>query len=339
MRKVRAIVLFSGGLDSILAVKLLQSQGIETEGVCFSSNFYNDLKARQSAQELGITLNTVDISEDMVDLIKNPPSGYGKNLNPCLDCHSLMIRKTSAIMKEGNFDFIATGEVLGQRPFSQTKEALNRVSELAGTPVLRPLSARLLPETAMENSGLVHRSRLLDISGRSRDRQFELAKKFGIKNYPLPAGGCLLTDPDFCTRLMKMLDDWPDCQADDIEILKYGRPYWFSVIDGGRKILAVIGRKHEDNLSLVKNAKADDLLIEMIDVVGPTVLIRHKDDNRGIKTGELELDIPDNLKMSEIGLVEEKNTDDIIATVCLLTGWYSAKARGKKVKFKIRNIR
>lgn len=328
-------MLFSGGLDSILAAKVLESQGIEVMGICFTSTFFDCEKAKQTAQDNGLQIETVDISKDMIELVKNPPSGYGKNLNPCIDCHSLMISKTSAIMKDKGYDFMATGEVLGQRPFSQNKEALERIIKLSGTEILRPLSARLLPETEIEQKGIVKRYKLLDISGRSRERQMELAKKYGIKNYPSPAGGCLLTDPDFSERLMKMLDNWKECDENDIDILKHGRPYWFQGRED-KKILAIIGRDHGDNISLEKAVRSNDILIELADTVGPTSLIRGIKDS---STAEIILEIPTELQMSKIGLAGGKEISEVVNTVCLLTGWYSVKSRGKKVKFNIKIIK
>src|SRR3989339_1237471 len=164
----KSLSLFSGGLDSIIAVKLLQKQNIDVTGICFYSPFYGCEKALESAKELGIELKTIDISAEMLAVVKNPACGYGKSLNPCIDCHALMIRLANEIAQKENFDFIASGEVLGQRPFSQNKEALQRVQKLAGAEVLRPLSAKLLDETAVEKSGLVNRGLLERINGRDR---------------------------------------------------------------------------------------------------------------------------------------------------------------------------
>ncbi|MDO8260107.1 MAG: tRNA 4-thiouridine(8) synthase ThiI, partial [Candidatus Magasanikbacteria bacterium] len=245
-KNTKAIVLLSGGLDSMLAVKVLQVQGIEVVGLCYKSNFYDCARAREAAELLRIELKEVDISSEMLDLVKHPPSGYGKNLNPCIDCHAFMIRRAGEIARAEGFDFVATGEVLGQRPFSQNKESLKRVAALSGVPVLRPLSAKLIDETEIEKNGLVNRHRLLDISGRGRERQIELAEKYEITEYPSPAGGCLLTDPGFSERGIKLLDHWPDCDTNDIEILKHGRVFWFS-LPRKKKVLLMIGRHQGDN--------------------------------------------------------------------------------------------
>ncbi len=324
----------------MLAAKLLAEQGISVEGVCFISNFFNAEKAIRAADILGIELKVVDISEEELALVKNPPSGHGKRLNPCIDCHALMVSKAAGIADKNGFAIVATGEVLGQRPFSQNKDALARVSELAGTEILRPLSAKLLPETSYEREGLVRRGQLLDIRGRSRERQMELAAKFGLKGYSSPAGGCLLTDPEFSVRLSKMIEAWPDSGRDDAELLKYGRIFWLKekiAKNTAREILLVIGRHKQDNANLEKLARKGDIMVELKEETGPTSLIR------GLETGDagpvLETDIPGKIMMSKPKLNEPKTAAEIIDIAALLTGFYAVKARGKRVKVgvKIRN--
>ena len=334
MPKSKAIVLFSGGLDSLLAVKILEVQGIEVMGVCFESNFFKADKARIIASELGINLKVVDISELELELVKNPLSGYGKHLNPCIDCHSLMIKTASAIAKKEKFDFIATGEVLGQRPFSQNKESLKRVEAIAGVEVLRPLSAKLLDKTEIEKKGLVNRGRLSNIRGRSRERQLELARKYRIQNVPSPAGGCLLTDSEFSQRLNKMLDYWPKCSINDVELLKYGRVTWLTT-KKKEKVLIVIGRHENDNNNLEKIHKSGDIIIKLKNINGPITKIRIMNEEFRIENKILELNIPKDLKMSELKLNEEKSEKEVVNISGLLTGWYAVKARGKKVKLNI----
>ncbi len=338
MEKTKALVLFSGGLDSMLAVKILQNQGIEIDGICFKSNFFGCEKARQAVENLGVKLFEIDISEEILELVKNPPNGYGKHLNPCIDCHALMIKKASELMKKAEYDFIATGEVLGQRPFSQNKDALKRVEKLAGVEILRPLSAKLLPETEMEKQGLVIRGKLLDIQGRTRERQMELAGRYNLKNYAAPAGGCLLTDPEFSQRLMIMLDNWPECDANDVELLKHGRVFWVNTRTkqndtNKTKILIVIGRNMEDNENLEKLARKGDVMIELEEIMGPLALIRISNFQF---PKNLEIETPDKLKMSELKLGEEKSEEEILRIAGLLTGYYAVKARGKKVKLELR---
>jgi tRNA U34 2-thiouridine synthase MnmA/TrmU len=187
----KALVVFSGGLDSILAVKVLEEQEIEVTGLSFDSYFFDTEESKKTAEQLGIDLIVKDISELQLDTVKNPAHGHGSALNPCIDCHGLMFRVAGELAelvgKGKKFDFIATGEVLGQRPFSQNSDSLKKVEDLAGVDILRPLSAKLLPKTSYEEEGLVDREKLLDISGKSRRRQLELVEKYGVKYFPSPA--------------------------------------------------------------------------------------------------------------------------------------------------------
>ncbi len=343
MSKTKALVLLSGGLDSMLAAKLLIEQGIEVVGVCLESNFFNCGKAKKAVKNIGIELKIIDISKDLLRIVKNPPSGYGKHLNPCIDCHSMMIKKGAEIAKKEGYHIIATGEVLGQRPFSQHKEALARVVKLAGNEILRPLSAKLLPEIEAEKKGSVNRVKLLDISGRSRERQIKLAKKYNLTDYATPAGGCLLTDSGFCERLMKMLDWWPECTPLDVELLKYGRVFWLKH-KTGKRILVVVGRHKEDNENLERVAKKGDFMLELKEMMGPTTIIRiinyelpfdFTQDKR-IKNDFMEIYVPEKLKMSELKLLENKDDKEILNIAALLTGYYATKARGKRIKITIK---
>ncbi|MBI4779441.1 hypothetical protein HY797_03250 [Candidatus Falkowbacteria bacterium] len=209
----KTLVLLSGGLDSMLAAHVLMDQGVEITGLSFNSNFFNTAKAKKAAGELGIELIEIDFSDEHLEMVKNPEHGYGKKMNPCIDCPGLMLKKAKEIMDKEGFDFVATGEVLGQRPMSQNKESLKVVEKISGLEgkLIRPLSAKLLDESEPEKNGKLIRERLLDISGRSRQKQLELVKKYGIKEYASPGGGCLLTDPEFSEKLLKILEYWPDC--------------------------------------------------------------------------------------------------------------------------------
>lgn len=342
MQKTKALVLFSGGLDSIIAVKLLQKQNIDVTGVCFYSPFYGCEKAIESASELGMELKTIDVSGEMLKTVKNPVCGYGKNLNPCIDCHAMMIRLAAEIAKKEKYDFVATGEVLGQRPFSQNKEALQRVQRLAGIEVLRPLSAKLLDETEAEKKGLVSRGLLERISGRDRHDQMELAEKFQIKKYPSPAGGCLLTDPAFSERLGLMLEYWPECDSHDINILKNGRVFWINLVQSENqkpeKILIIIGRNEAENNILKKLAKKGDFMVELRELNGPISLIRAKSSALNFKDNDITIDISEKLNLSNLKLGENKNMEEVFQTTAQLTGLYSVKARGKSASFNINNI-
>lgn len=269
---MKAISLFSGGLDSQVAVCVLKEQGIEVIGMNFVTPFFGaSERTRQAALDLGIEFHFIDIGPDYMDVLKNPVYGYGKNMNPCIDCHGYMLKQAGKYLQEFGASFITSGEVLGQRPMSQNKSALNAVNKLSGLSglVLRPLSAKLLPPTIPETEGWVDRSRLLDISGRSRNRQMQLAEYYGIKDYPSPAGGCLLTQENFSQRLRRLLAIKPEANAHDTEILKTGRHLYLT-----ENQLLVIGRNHDENLRLQELADERDYLIKVIDRPGPLGLLR-----------------------------------------------------------------
>ena len=265
--KIRCLTLLSGGLDSILAVKILQKQGIKVTGLCFVSYFFDSKLAEAAAKRLKIDLKIVNISDEHLEMVKNPRYGYGKNINPCIDCHLMMLEKA----RKAEFDFIATGEVLGERPMSQNKRVLELLARKSGLNgyLLRPLSAQLLESTIPEKKGIVNRSKLLALSGRSRKRQIDLAKKWGFEDYPTPSGGCLLTDPNFSKRLKELFRHWPNCGGSDIKLLKLGRHFWA----GDAQI--VVGRNEKENAEIKKLSQKNDVLIEP-DFPGPTVLVRSK---------------------------------------------------------------
>jgi len=279
--KIKALLLFSGGLDSLIAAKLLQEQNIELFGLTFNSPFFGLEQAKESAKQIVLSLKIIDISKEQLKIVKKPKYGYGKNMNPCLDCHILMLKKAKEIMEKEGYAFVATGEVLGERPMSQNRRALNLVKKESGLNgyLLRPLSAKLLEPTIPEEKGWVDRDELLDIKGRSRKKQMELAEKFGLKEYPSPAGGCLLTDPQFSERLKKLLDKKPEASLNDIELLKYGRRFWEN------DNLIIVGRHKEDDENILDLAQEDDILIELKDYPGPTTLIRGKNPERSLQKG------------------------------------------------------
>lgn len=266
----RALGLLSGGLDSMLAARLLLEQSIEVVVLAFVTPFFGSEKARRAAGQLHLPLRIIDLTLPHWALLKNPRHGFGKNLNPCIDCHALMLREAGSLLEPLGADFLFTGEVLGQRPFSQTRPSLRAVEKTSGYAdlILRPLSARLLPETRPEREGLVDRSRLLDISGRSRKRQIALAEQYGLKDYPNPAGGCLLTDPLFTRRLRELRDHTPDPEMREVELLKVGRHFRLA---GGCKV--VIGRNQRENEAIEAQAGAEDGQARALGYPGPVVLI------------------------------------------------------------------
>ncbi|MFH0852432.1 MAG: tRNA 4-thiouridine(8) synthase ThiI [bacterium] len=281
-KKIKALLLLSGGLDSILAAKLLLEQGIGVIAVNFRTNFCGPSKARPAAQMLGIPLREENIREEFLEVLKKPKYGYGAGLNPCIDCHALMLKKSAEIMRTEEFDFVATGEVLGERPMSQHRQALKIVEQEAGLKgyLLRPLSARLLEPTIPEKDGRVSRERLLAIKGRSRKEQMALAQKFGIKEYPTPAGGCALTQEGFARRVEELMTHKPDFNSDDLALIGLGRHFF---LEGCQIIL---GRNKEENEILESVVGKGDALITLKEVVGPTALVRGEKQKAFFKKAE-----------------------------------------------------
>jgi tRNA-uridine 2-sulfurtransferase len=261
----------SGGLDSILAAKVLGGQGIEVVLVCFESYFFSCQAAKKAAQEIGLDLRVEDISKPQLDIVKHPRYGHGGAVNPCIDCHLLMLKTAKKIMDDDGFDFVATGEVLGERPMSQNQRSLDIIekeSGLAGK-LLRPLSAKLLPETEVEKRGIVDRSLLCGISGRSRKEQLALADRFGLKNIPQPGGGCILTEKEFGSRLKELIQKKVDFDGFDAGVLRYGRPIW----EGN--LLIVVARDAKDCDMLQKLTKLGDIILLPENFPGPVVLARN----------------------------------------------------------------
>jgi hypothetical protein len=269
-QKIKGIGLLSGGLDSILAVKVLQEQGLDLLGITFTTPFFGADSALAAGLAVGIEVRVFDITEIHLRMLKDPRYGYGRYMNPCIDCHALMLREAGRIMHGEGADFLFTGEVLGQRPMSQRRDSLRSVEKLSGMEglILRPLSAKLLPPTLVELDGRVDRSRLLDIHGRSRKRQIELAAHFQIRDYPNPAGGCLLTKDGFVRKLRDLLSARPDPGRRELELLKRGRHFR---LPGGSK--CVVGRSEADNAQLQAVADPDWLCLQVPGYPGPLALM------------------------------------------------------------------
>lgn len=272
----KAVALISGGLDSVLAAKVVREQGFDVTGLYFTSAFSKsygkeqDTPAATVAKAIGIQLRVEDMGQDYIDLIRIPAHGYGKNMNPCIDCKIFMLRRAKAVMREINADFVITGEVLGQRPMSQRRDTLNVIERDAGMKglVLRPLSAALLPATNPEEAGLIQREKLLGISGRSRTVQLRLAERYGIKGYSTPAGGCLLTDKNFSEKLRDLFADKQSVNPHDITMLTVGRHYR---LEAGVKV--VIGRDNRENNILISLAPHGYHLFTPHDFPGPVALL------------------------------------------------------------------
>ena len=273
---IKAIALISGGLDSLLAAKLINKDGIEVLGLKFKMPF--SVKSRRVLPGAGIEIREVDICEDFLRIVEEPAHGRGSLMNPCIDCKIMMLKKAKEIMGQIGAKFIITGEVLGQRPMSQHKEALNIIAKAAGLEglLLRPLSAKLLEETIPEKEGWVKRDNLLDFSGRGRTEQIELAKRLGVREYAQPAGGCLLTDPEFSKRLKDLMAH-EVLSCDGVELLKTGRHFRLS-----DKARLVVGRNEKENERILSLARDGDyLFMPGDDLAGPTSL------GRGIFDDEL----------------------------------------------------
>ena len=266
----KALGIVSGGLDSSLAVLTLMRQGIEVTGIAFATPFFGAEKAREAARIIGHQLIVAEITDIHLEVLKNPKYGYGRNMNPCIDCHALMFRLAGERMEKEGFDFLFSGEVLGPLPMSQNANALRSVAKLSGygDKILRPLSAKLLPPTPMEEAGLVDREQLLDIQGRSRRRQQALAKEWGYHEYPASAGGCLLTEEGFSNQLRDLLVHNPQANGNDVELLKAGRQFRLSP-----QAKLIVGRNKADNDRLQELVTPTHIRLRCLNFSGPLALI------------------------------------------------------------------
>lgn len=284
MTTIRALSLFSGGLDSILATRLIMAQGIDVEAIQFVTPFFNyhllgDIPGYKETvrRKYGINVHLEDISAGYLRLLHNPAHGFGKNFNPCIDCKILMFSRAKAMLGERGASFLISGEVLGQRPMSQRRDTLNLIERDSGTRalLLRPLCAQLLKETTPELEGWVDRSKLLRFSGRGRSAQIALAKQYGIRDFPAPAGGCTLADPILGRRIKQLysadsLVQGSEITVKDIRLLLVGRQF---VLPGGRWL--ILGRDEKENGELESLTDEDDAVLRMEDWPGPTAVIKN----------------------------------------------------------------
>ncbi len=272
-----ALALLSGGLDSTLAIHVIKKQGIDVIALTFVTVFCLctskgncKLEAVKVSEKLGIPVKVINTTKSFLEIVKKPKHGYGKNMNPCIDCRINIFRAAGEYMREIGADFIITGEVLGQRPMSQRKEAMKtieREADLTGL-VLRPLCAKHLEPTIPEKTGLVNRDELLAIKGRSRKDQIQLADIFQMTDYPCASGGCLLTDPEFANRMRDSVKH-KDVDLNDVKLLKVGRHFR---IDSKTKV--IVSRKEDENLAIQNLARDSDYLLQLKDIPGPLSLIR-----------------------------------------------------------------
>jgi len=277
-KRGHAIALFSGGLDSALAILLILQQNIEVTAITFMTHFGCDLGDRSScgsnpypaAEKFGFNVKLMHLGQKFVDIVVNPKHGRGKNMNVCIDCRMLMLNEAKELMEMVNADFIITGEVMGQRPMSQVKDKMFLVQNQTGLKgkLLRPLSAKLLPPTKAEIDGLVDREQLEGISGRGRKRQIELAKKFGLDDYPNPASGCLLTDSGYSNRLRDLIQHSSQINFNDLNLLRAGRHFRLSP-----DVKVVIGRDEQDNNAIETCKQSHHFVLEAVDVSSPITLV------------------------------------------------------------------
>ena len=279
---IKAIGMFSGGLDSVLAVKLIKEQGIDVDVLHYNIGFDSlklerrvKKKAFETTREeieaqLGVTIQDIDVTEKFLQVVLHPKYGYGSEMNPCIDCKVFLLRQAKEYMESHGAKFIFTGEVVGQRPMSQQRQTLLQIEKAAGLSgyLLRPLSAKLLEPTIPEQEGWVDREKLLNIGGRGRSDQLALAKKFNL-SYQQPAGGCLLNDPQFSIRLRDLIKHKgkENISTDDSSLLKFGRHLRLS-----ETLKIIVGRHEVDNDFLEKYC-AGRWTAEVRDVPGPLVLI------------------------------------------------------------------
>ncbi|HID96358.1 MAG TPA: hypothetical protein EYP53_09945 [Candidatus Latescibacteria bacterium] len=314
----KAIALLSGGLDSTLAIRVVLDQGIEVIALNFLTPFCLcdrrgcRREAIKAADELGVELKVFNIAEEYLGIVKNPRYGYGKNMNPCIDCRIMMHRKAKEYMQMVGASFVITGEVLGQRPMSQHKAALRIIERDSGLEglVLRPLSAKLLPPTIPEEQGLIDRERLLAISGRSRKPQMALATRYGINDYPSPAGGCLLTDPGFARRMKDLLDH-TEVTLGEIGLLRMGRHFRLSP-----SAKLVVGRDKEENERLLRLSRTGDVQLTPTACKGPIAIGRgHFDQDLIMRAARIVARYSDTPSDAEVAIGYRRPPDD---TMCIL---------------------
>ena len=283
MSEITALGLFSGGLDSILACRIIADQGVRVRALKFVTPFFDhELLGREQAyqQEVrhnyGLEVELVDLSDGYIELLRNPAHGFGKNFNPCIDCKIMMFSRARELMAEYGASFLISGEVLGQRPMSQRRDTLNVIERDAVCKdiLLRPLSAQLMEPTLPEREGWVDRARLYGFAGRGRKSQISLAGELGITTFPSPAGGCVLTDPNLAARIERFYGGLfaigrSDIQVNDIKLLLVGRQFR---LPGGHWL--ILGRNEQENDRLSALRDPDDWLLYMPDRPGPTALLR-----------------------------------------------------------------
>lgn len=279
MRRGRAVALYSGGLDSTLAILAVLKQGIEVRAITFLNHFGCEISDKSScskdpfsaAEKFGFEVKLCHLADKFIQIVKDPKFGHGKNMNPCIDCRILMLKEAREFMQMTESDFLITGEVLGQRPMSQRRDTLNIIDREAGLRgrVLRPLCAKLMKPTLAEEAGIVNREMLYGFNGRSRKPQMALAREFGLTDYPAPAGGCLLTEPNYANRLSELLAHDPDPSLTDLHLLRIGRHFRPSA-----DCKIIVGRDKDENERLMKLYDKSGPLLRVPGCGSPLTLVR-----------------------------------------------------------------
>ena len=276
----KAVALLSGGLDSSLAVKLVLMQGIDVTAINFKTPFCNcnrkngcGNEAARISKEFGIPVKLIYVDEEYIDIIRKPKFGYGCHMNPCLDCRIFMHKKAAEYMKEIGGTFLITGEVLGQRPISQRRDAMNLIDRESGLKglILRPLSAGVMDPTLPEEQGIIDRNRLLSITGRGRKIQIQLAEELSIKDYPCPAGGCLLTDAQYTVKLKDLLEHQKEFNREAFRLLRMGRHFRFTP-----ELKVIVGRDEQENNRLETLAQDKYPIFIPHDFSGPACMAMGK---------------------------------------------------------------
>jgi tRNA U34 2-thiouridine synthase MnmA/TrmU len=317
--KKKVVALLSGGLDSQLAVRMMQEQGFDVSAVAIKTPFCDfdcgrgcGFEIRERADDLDVNLKTVYLGDEYIEMLKHPKHGTGAGFNPCVDCRSMMFEAAKKHMDEIGAEFIISGEVLGQRPMSQHAPALRTIEKETGLlgKIVRPLSAALLPETDPEKDGLIKRENLGMIKGRTRKAQLQMAKEYGIENPPNAGGGCLLTDPVFGIRARDLFEHIETPTINDIDLLKIGRQFR---LDEETKL--VVGRNKDENEMIKAIALPEDILLESRDYMGPVSILRGKNADKHVEfASSVTLRYSDAPKEEKcyVSINQDKKKDEII---------------------------
>jgi len=281
----KAVALLSGGLDSTLAIRLMLEQGIEVYALNFLTVFCTCTskgcthQATKVAEEFKIPIKVMNITKEYMEIVKNPKYPRGRNMNPCIDCRIFTFKKAREFMKEIEASFVITGEVLGQRPMSQRKQAILTIEKESGLEglIVRPLSAKFFEPTIPEKERVIDREKLLGIQGRRRVEQIALAKEFNINDYPCPAGGCLLTDKGFSARIKDLFKYMPEYDISDLHLLKIGRHFRIS-----DNLKFIVGRDSKENEKLMGLSKEGDFIFDALDIPSAVGLARGRVSEKGI---------------------------------------------------------